>query len=605
MLQDEALVGGKVRRDRCAVEVGIQQQLRLRVRVVELVLLDLHAQRLGKAAQGCLLARAHRHRVELGGSAQDVHQPAALRALVDAPGERLDGRVPDVVVGRDEAQVGRSKLHIVLDAAAAEALQALHSVLNYFGEVVAEVLVRHTLEAVVVGVLRQPAVVERPGEPVDGILLVLDGLHHDLRIHVVRHPLIQVALHRQRLVDELLVVLLLGVLRQQHAHTRLINTRSARTTHHLQHVMDRIVNVPVLTAIKPLRVHDDAQVRQHRHTPAQLLRGNDDLDRTRLEKPLNHSALRLTEALMQEANAVLQGLLQRLLAGGGQVRLHGVVRDMEEALRLVVSRSVQQEVNGGHARLLAVGHEHNDGLVGRVMLDGLIDGPAHRQESRGAVVDVETLDHHLKRDGSHVRREVEQAGAACADPLADIASVGQRGRQGHDTDRLLDLHGDVPHARDHSLQSGADVAVKQMQLIDDEEAHLLHALTRLPSAAHQVPLLRSRDHDVRLLEDLDVGRRLAHELGNLEAHDLTELVRPLVEALLARRRVWGHVNAALHRIITRQHADDCELGADNLSAGGWSADEAVVVRGVERAERLCLNGVEDLQASSRVQALRV
>ena len=49
-----------------------------------------------------------------------------------------------------------------------------------------------------------------------------------------------------------------------------------------------------------------------------------------------------------------------------------------------------------------------------------------------------------------------------------------------------------------------------------------------------------------------------------------------------------------NRVVAREHADDRELRADNLSAGRRGADEAVVASRVERAERLRLNGVEDL-----------
>ena len=61
-----------------------------------------------------------------------------------------------------------------------------------------------TLQVVVVGVLRHAAVQEGPGEVVHSILLVLDGLGDDLGIEVVVHTVVQVRLHRQRLIQELL-----------------------------------------------------------------------------------------------------------------------------------------------------------------------------------------------------------------------------------------------------------------------------------------------------------------------------------------------------------------------------------------------------------------
>ena len=47
---------------------------------------------------------------------------------------------------------------------------------------------------------------------------------HDLRVHVVREALVQVRLHRERLVDELLVVLLLRGLAEQDADAADVET---------------------------------------------------------------------------------------------------------------------------------------------------------------------------------------------------------------------------------------------------------------------------------------------------------------------------------------------------------------------------------------------
>lgn len=62
---------------------------------------------------------------------------------------------------------------------------------------------RLTLQVVVVGVLGHTAVEERPGQVVDGVLLVLHGLGDNLGVEVVMEAVIQVRLHRQRLVQEL------------------------------------------------------------------------------------------------------------------------------------------------------------------------------------------------------------------------------------------------------------------------------------------------------------------------------------------------------------------------------------------------------------------
>ena len=64
---------------------------------------------------------------------------------------------------------------------------------------------------------------------------------------------------------------------------------------------------------------------------------------------------------------------------------------MQEALGLQVSSTKGQKVNGREASLLAGGNEHNDGFLGRVFADGLVDWLHHGDESRGSVGDVEPL----------------------------------------------------------------------------------------------------------------------------------------------------------------------------------------------------------------------
>mmetsp|Transcript_43283 Transcript_43283/g.77715 ORF Transcript_43283/g.77715 Transcript_43283/m.77715 type:complete len:253 (-) Transcript_43283:1609-2367(-) len=220
------------------------------------------------------------------------------------------------------------------------------------------------------------------------------------------------------------------------------------------------------------------------------------------------------------------------------------------------------------------------------------------------MVDVEALNHHLQGHCSDIWREVEQTSAAGSNPLPDVLGVGERGGQRNDADGLLHLHGDVAHAADHCLQRGANVTVQEMQLVHDEEANLLHTLARLPTAAHEVPLIWRCDDDVGLLQNLHIAGGLTNKLGNFEAQYFSEFVRPLVESLLGRRSMWRNIDAALDGIrIIRKHSQDSELTAYNLPACRGCADEAVVVGGVEGAERLRLDRVEHFKPLRRVQLL--
>lgn len=61
-----------------------------------------------------------------------------------------------------------------------------------------------TLKVVVVGVLGHAAVQEGPGQVVHGVLLVLHRFGDNLSVEVVVETVVQVRLHRQRLIQELL-----------------------------------------------------------------------------------------------------------------------------------------------------------------------------------------------------------------------------------------------------------------------------------------------------------------------------------------------------------------------------------------------------------------
>ena len=81
--------------------------------------------------------------------------------------------------------------------------------LDELGEVVRDVAVRRAAEVVVVGVLREAAVVERPREVVDAVLLRFDRPRHDLGVDVVVQVVVEPRLDGQRLVQRALQVRLL------------------------------------------------------------------------------------------------------------------------------------------------------------------------------------------------------------------------------------------------------------------------------------------------------------------------------------------------------------------------------------------------------------
>lgn len=65
---------------------------------------------------------------------------------------------------------------------------------------------------------------------------------------------------------------------------------------------------------------------------------------------------------------------------------------VKEPLRLKVSCTKSQEVNGCESGLFARGNKHDDRELGRVLADGVVDWLHHSNETGLGVRDVETLD---------------------------------------------------------------------------------------------------------------------------------------------------------------------------------------------------------------------
>ena len=113
-----------------------------------------------------------------------------------------------------------------------------------------------------------------PGEVVDGVLLVLDGLGHDLGVEVVVKAVVQMGLDGQGLVQELLEEILLGVLTHEYALGVRVLGGSVGPAQHLEDVGDGVVVVGVELAVVELGVHDDDEVGLNGQRPHQRPSGH-------------------------------------------------------------------------------------------------------------------------------------------------------------------------------------------------------------------------------------------------------------------------------------------------------------------------------------------
>ena len=129
-----------------------------------------------------------------------------------------------------------------------------------------------------------------------------------------------------------------------------------------------------------------------------------------------------------------------------------------------------------------------------------------------------------------------------------------------------------------------------MELVAEQQRDRLHVLALLPAAREMVPLLRGRDQDRGLLEQLEVHRRLAREHLDCAA-ERPEALRPVRMPLLRDGGEGGEVDAPTVG-FRHEHVQDGELGAHGLARAARCADEAILVGVEERREGLRLDRVE-------------
>mmetsp|Transcript_37640 Transcript_37640/g.90407 ORF Transcript_37640/g.90407 Transcript_37640/m.90407 type:complete len:405 (+) Transcript_37640:1331-2545(+) len=391
---------------------------------------------------------------------------------------------------------------------------------------------------------------------------------------------------------------------QQHTHAAGVYSWARSSSHHLQNISNRVINVPILTPIKLLCIHDDHQVRQTLQTPDQRLRTNEHLNGSSIKQARNPLPLLRCKSFVDETHPVLKSLLQGLLASPQNIGSHVILVSVQKALGLVIGGGLQKQVNSSDPSLLAVGHKHNHRLVRGVVLDGLVHRSAHSQQPCTTMVQIETLDDHLEWHSADVRRKVEEPCVFGANPLCHVFRVCERRRQCHDSNFPLNLVRNVPHPGNNSLDSWPDFAVQKMQLVDNEEPDVLDCLSRLPSPRQKVPPVRDCNDDVGFLQDLVVRCRLPSQARDLESEFLTKFLRPVFESLVRCLLIWCNIDATLDRVVF-QHVEQCKLGTNNFPGSRRRTQHHVVGARVHCRKDLGCDGIEYFLPGEQLFSLRV
>mmetsp|Transcript_29084 Transcript_29084/g.91049 ORF Transcript_29084/g.91049 Transcript_29084/m.91049 type:complete len:573 (+) Transcript_29084:1267-2985(+) len=454
---------------------------------------------------------------------------------------------------------------------------------------------------VVGGVLQQPAVKVGPREEVDRVLLGADGARDHLGVDVIVELLVEARLDGEGLVQELLVEGLLWLVHEDDGDRLCVELRPAGAPHHLEHVRHREVDVPLRLAVVVLGPLDDDEVGGEVDAPREGRGADEDEDRLAEEELLDEDAVRLVEAGVVDTDPKGERVPQRRVLDRGEHRLELTHRHVEELALLLVRRAVGDQVERRQPRLAAARDEDEGRLVGRVDGDGAVGRLVHRRHARAVVLPREARDVHLEWHRPHRRLEVEDRVVRDAEPVGEVARVGHGGRESDDAHRLRHPLRHVPHARDDHLEDGPALLAEQVDLVDDDQRHLLHVVALLPVARDAVPLLGRRGEDVRRRERARVGRHVARQLEHLEAEPLHELGPPVGHPLAHQRLERRDVHRLAAGVLAQQPQHG-QLGGDRLARAGRRSDEDVVVGVHDRVEDLRLHRVEVREAEERLEA---
>ena len=121
-------------------------------------------------------------------------------------------------------------------------------------------------QVVVVRVLGDSSVHECPSDPIDRVLFAFNGPSDDISIQMILKAVVKLRLNGERLLQELNEVFFLRSVTVEDAPCLGGGSASSlecqiRSSHHLKHVWDRVLNTFMLLPIEPLSVEDDNEMR--------------------------------------------------------------------------------------------------------------------------------------------------------------------------------------------------------------------------------------------------------------------------------------------------------------------------------------------------------
>jgi len=99
-------------------------------------------------------------------------------------------------------------------------------------------------------------------------------------------------------------------------------------------------------------------------------------------------------------------------------------------------------------------------------------------------------------------------------PISNVLGVCKCSRESHKSDIVASLFGDIPHSADYDFYDWTSFLAQEMNLINHYQCHLLNIASVLPVSTDTIPLLRSSDKHICLLQSLKVWSDITSKLKN-------------------------------------------------------------------------------------------
>lgn len=348
-------------------------------------------------------------------------------------------------------------------------------------------------------------------EPLDGLITVSNVAKDDLGVEVVDEPRNELGLDRELLVHERSVVRKLRGVGDDNTLAKGVISGSTGSTEHLEDVLRGELDPSTFLRVVDLRTFNDGGMGRKVDTPSEGGCANEDLEVTLFEKLLDVGSVNGAHTSVMDTEAKGQKVLEIRVGGIGS-RLeedltYGTLGLDELSDSTLLLGHVTNEL-GRLGRLLSRMDEHERLFTSGIGEDFVVANFIHDLESLDWLLLSDT--NELLLEGAWSVRAVEEEEASVkvdSEEGGNVPEVGKRGRKTDKSNVVASLLRSADSSGNDGLKDRASLVVKEMDLVDDDEANEIGVRGLGVFAGDDIVLLGGGD------DDLGLGDLLLGELG--------------------------------------------------------------------------------------------